>query len=325
MQTLGNLCCNLRHLNLEYYYPLCKDDLSALLIGLKDSLVSLKLNNIRDGHREELQLENSPFIHCTLLEELSLMRGANAEDIKAIGRLRRLKKCVIIMRYEDENININDKDFKEAFEQRQLISLQEFELRGCQLFGNNASKALLKCCPNLIHLTCCDVGLFDGLEEAVADLQKLDISACELNKNTVLSVSSLYNLRELTIDASRAPNLSGSAYRDAFHQNNLVCLKVLKLQYCENLDSEGFKAILKGSSKLQIIVLCDLPGVAGYADIFAECNLEHLETFHAFECPGFLGSDADFLKKICPNVREIIPDTPQPRAYLKKDPWVNYW
>jgi hypothetical protein len=36
-----------------------------------------------------------------------------------------------------------------------------------------------------------------------------------------------------------------------------------------------------------------MPMVDGYADIFDECNLEHLETFHAIYCPGFQNHDVD--------------------------------
>jgi hypothetical protein len=84
-------------------------------------------------------------------------------------------------------------------------------------------------------------------------------------------------------------------------------LEVLTLKEFVNFDSDGFKALLKGSSKLRVIQLVDVQDVTGYSDIFSECNLERLEHFSAIACPSFRGRDADFLRQRCPKIREVPP------------------
>jgi hypothetical protein len=172
MQTLGNLCSNLRHLNFDIdedsagEYDLYKDDLDVLLFGLKDSLISLKLGYFNYERRDGLPVEHSPFVHCTFLQKLWLRRCLNAEDIKAVARLKSLKELGIGDRYPGEDIY--DEDFEEAFQQRQLISLEQLELNGFRNFGKKATKALLKHCPNLTNWTICYAfGQVNGLEEAV--------------------------------------------------------------------------------------------------------------------------------------------------------------
>jgi hypothetical protein len=318
MQTLGNLCLNLRYLDLcisEYSihieYDLYKDDLDVLLFGLKDSLVSLKLGYFNDERRDRLQVMHSPFVHCTLLQKLCLKRCLNAEDIKAVAKLRSLRELVIGDEYPGEDIS--DEDFEEAFQQQQLISLEQLELSGFQNFGKKATMALFKHCPNLTNWTrCTSIGQIDGLDEAVTycgpdrlKLLKLDLMCCLLNRNAIIAVARLGNLRELQLDgrkAKNAKNVLKQDFRDAFHQGNLVNLEVLKLSFLVNLDSEGFGALLKGSSKLRHVTLMSLLGVSGYADIFAECHLEHLETFYAEHCPGLYNRDVDVLKHSCPKM-----------------------
>jgi hypothetical protein len=307
MQTLGNLCSNIRHLNLSRFgktsvtgnYGVYKDDIEVLLCGLKDSLISLALDEFNDERRDKLQIRHSPFIHCTKLQKLDLNGGGiNAEDIMAIGRLGSLTELII-----HHKKNIMDEDFKEAFEQQQMIGLQHCNMWGNGNFRKKATMALLKYCPNLISLD----GQFEGFEEAVADcgprnlkLQKLEIGA--LNRNVIMAVASLCNLQELHI--TFAKNLKRQDFRDAFHQGNLVNLEVIKLGLCPNLDSEGFTALLKNSSKLKHVKLFRLPGVTGYSDIFADCNLDNLTTFNARNCPGLYGRDVDFLKQSCPQIKE---------------------
>jgi hypothetical protein len=268
-QTLGNNCTKLCHLSLELYAPLYKDDLEVLLFGLKDSLISLKLSDFSRECRNELQMEHSPFIHCTLVEKLCLMTGADADDLIAIGRLRSLKELKIgILRARLWETNyVTDEDYKKAFEQRQLISLQKFKLSGKNNFRKKAVMALLTNCPNLVKWSCNDIPQIQGLEEAVADcgpqviqLQKLDISKCSL---TIMAVASLCNIRVLHICGY--DQLSEQDYRRAFQQENLVNLEVIKLGQCSNLDSIGFKALLQGSSKLQAIKLLSETKITGYS------------------------------------------------------------
>jgi hypothetical protein len=68
----------------------------------------------------------------------------------------------------------------------------------------------------------------------------------------------------------------------------------------------GFKAILKGNSKLRHVYLQGLQNVTDFANIFEGCNLEHLETFHVIGCLGFLDSDVEVLKRSCPKIWEIV-------------------
>jgi hypothetical protein len=315
-QMLGNLCSNLCHLDL-FDNPLSKNDLQVLLIGLKDSLISLKLNCPYD----KIQDEPSPFIHCTLLEKLWLTGCCHtAKDIKTIGRLGSLKWLKIEMdRGQD---NLKDDDYKQAFEQRQLISLQQLELSGDLNFKAKAAMALLKYCPSLINWSVSSLssississlyyvhGACDGLADTVADcgpeaitLQKLEISG--LDRNAIMAVSTLCNLRELHI--SHTHLLSELDYWEAFQQGNLVNLKVVTLTNCNNLDSEGFKALLKGSLKLQHVKLNFLHKITGYSVIFEECILEHLENFHVVNCPGFYDWDVEVLKRNCPKIINIV-------------------
>jgi hypothetical protein len=117
-----------------------------------------------------------------------------------------------------------------------------------------------------------------------------------------MAAASLCNLQKLHITSAK--ELKSQDYTDAFHQGNLVNLEVIKLRLCPNLDSKGFKALLKNSSKLKHVNLLYLPGVTGYSDIFADCNLNNLTTFYARNCPGLYGCDVDFLKQSCPQIRE---------------------
>jgi hypothetical protein len=269
------------------------------------------MNWLPDEHRDEL--DHSPFIHCTRLENLGLNGCIKRKDIKAIGQLGRLKKLTMMTNCDE--LETTDEDFEVAFEQRQLITLQQFELRGYHKFGRKAVMALLKRCPNLIYLSCCNHSLrrdpcqIVGIAASVLDcdpkaikLQKLELSSCTLNINEISAVASLCNLRELHILGSSS---SQQDYRDAFQQGKLVNLKVLTLKYCWNLDSEGFKALMKNSSKLQDIKIHLLRSVTGYTEIFKECNLEHLETFLAIECRHFGKGDADFLRLSCPRIRVV--------------------
>jgi hypothetical protein len=120
MQTLGNLCSNLRHLDLDRYLSIYRDDLEILLAGLKDSLVSLKLNWLHDVRRDENQVDHSPFVHSTMLENLSYIHG-NGDDIKAIGRLGRLEKLSIS---ESSIQNVSAQDFRDAFQRGNLVNLE---------------------------------------------------------------------------------------------------------------------------------------------------------------------------------------------------------
>jgi hypothetical protein len=128
MQTLGNLCSNLRHLDLEDYSPFfCKEELNLLFLRLKDSLISLKLNIIPDEHQDKIKIESSPFIHCRMLEKLWLKGdGSNAKDIMAIGQLVTLKE----LKFEMPITGIAEEDYQTAFEQQQLNCLHHLELHG---------------------------------------------------------------------------------------------------------------------------------------------------------------------------------------------------
>jgi hypothetical protein len=260
--------------------------------------------------RDGLPVEHSPFVHCTFLQKLWLRRCLNAEDIKAVARLKSLKELGIGDRYPGEDIY--DEDFEEAFQQRQLISLEQLELNGFRNFGKKATMALLKHCPNLTNWTICD-GQVNGLEEAVTHcgpntlkLKKLVIDHCWLNSNAITAVARLCNLRELQLDGRFSENLSSQDFYNAFQQGSLVNLEVLKLKFFHNLDSKGFGALLRGSSKLKRVDLKYLIKVSGYADIFAKCHLEHLETFLAIHCPDLHDYDVDVLKQSCPKIKTLI-------------------
>jgi hypothetical protein len=193
MRMLGNLCSNLGHLDLKVYsstgeYGIYKDDLDVLLFGLKNSLVSLSLGYFNDECRHEVKVEHSPFVHCSLLEKLSLTRGLNAEDIMAIGRLENLKELVIGDRYLGNHIT--DENFKDAFEQRKLNRLQQLKLTGFKNLGKKAT--------GQDWARCYAIGQIKGLYEAVTEcgplaitLQILDIESCPLNRNVIMSVTSL--------------------------------------------------------------------------------------------------------------------------------------
>lgn len=428
MHTLAKHCTNLRHLNLEDFcelyfernddiHGLHRDDLEVLLFGLKASLVSLKLNDFFDVRRDAVQIEHSPFIHCNLLEKLWLTHGATAEDMKAIGRLKNLKELNIFKFWPIDPIT--DEDYEEAFEQKQMNSLQQFDMMGALNFGKKAVMALLKYCPNLIAWSCINLHKIEGLAEAVSDcgpymlhLEKLKLSNCQLTRNSMMALASLCNLCELNIsgcdellsthdyieafqqgnlvnlevltlmncikldnmglktllmgssklrvvnlhklgDTASCANIladcgphmlnlqklelsiwnmkrnsiivvaslrnllelnidecygsiSKRDYIETFDQGNLVNLEVLTLINCSKLDHMGFKAILKGNSKLRHVYLQGLQNVTDFADIFEGCNLEHLETFHVIGCLGFLDSDVEVLKRSCPKIWEIV-------------------
>jgi hypothetical protein len=204
MHTLGSICSKLCHLELfhslhpdrKYYI----DDLEDLLVGLKDRLHSLKLDGFCHKRRDGLQVGHSPFIQCSLLKKLYLGRCFSAEDIKAICRLGSLKEFTIS--YGDDIIT--DDDFQKAFEQQELISLESFELIGSHNFGKNAATALLKYCPNLKSLTCKRVQKIGKIIKVVSDcgpqmvkLKNIALVECTLDKNDIIVVASLYNIREL--------------------------------------------------------------------------------------------------------------------------------
>jgi hypothetical protein len=225
-------------------------NLDALLFSLKDSLVSLKLGKYRHERCGESQADGSPFRHCTLLEKLFLGGGANAIDVKAIGRLGSLKELSIST---DMNL-ISDEEFEETFKQQELISLQMLDLRWCHFFGKKAVMALMKCCPNLKSMSCLGLQQIEELvkafESGPTKLQELSLSGCHLNRNTIMSVASLSHLRELHLNFWGEKCMSHD-YTYAFDQGNLVNLEVPSLSDCTNLDSKGLKALLKGSSMLK--------------------------------------------------------------------------
>jgi hypothetical protein len=310
LETLANLCSNLRHFELDLPYPIYKDDLDVFLFSLKDSLVSLKLCSFYDGRRV-LQV-----IHCTLLEQLWINSCPNAKDMMAIGRLGSLKELTMM-----KKSSIKDEDYKNAFEQQKMNSLTKFNISGPSDFGKKATMAMLKYCPNLQNLTFSCIDQIDGLEEAVADcgprtikLQRLAFLSCGLSRSSIKAVARLRNLRELCIfrdfrTQRRSPKvhdpLTQEDYRDAFQQGDLINLEVLTLKRCYNLDSEGLLALLKFSSKLRHVNLEELLGVTGFAVIFEECDLKHLESFYAIKCPGFQDGDVNVLNKRCPRLKKI--------------------
>jgi hypothetical protein len=130
LKTFRNLCSNLDIRN-----PKNKEELDVLLFGLKNSLVSLKLGN---WATQERQVDDSPFRHCTLLEKISLCGGVSAIDFKAICRLGSLKELIIATKME----LIWDEDFEEAFEQQEMISLQNLDLSCCSNFGNRGNGSM---------------------------------------------------------------------------------------------------------------------------------------------------------------------------------------
>jgi hypothetical protein len=322
MQTLGSLCSSLRHLDLRQYDNLYKDDLEVLLFGLRGSLVSLKVGDWSGQGRDELLIGHSPFKNCTLLEKLMVYDGGDAEDVKAICRLGNLKELAFVKMDEfkddfdfgDENEEdedgITDKDFQQAFDQKQLINLHTFDLSGHRKFGRRATAALLQNCPNLTRWSCNEIGQIEGLVRMVQDfgpreikLKKLHVNMT-LDKNELMVVTSLRNLDELHMCGER---LTGQDYRDAFKRGSLVNLQVLNLTDCHNLDNEGLKAVLKGSPKLRKILLYPLPKVAGFGDIFADCNLKHLDTVSfPFDCPNFRDHHVNVLKRSCPKLKKIF-------------------
>jgi hypothetical protein len=196
------------------------------------------------------ELDHSPFIHCTKLEKLWLKAGPKAKDLKAIGRLGSLQELFIC----DQKSDILDKDFQDAFEQQQLLSLQRLDIMAYSHFGKRAVQALLKYCPNLIEWSCSGIGEIKGLEESVTDcgtqrikLQKLKFEYCTLTRNTMMAVANLSNLKELHVQGCehKPLPLAKCDYRDAFQpwMGNLFNLKVLKR--CDDLDKEGSRALLQ--------------------------------------------------------------------------------
>jgi hypothetical protein len=308
LETLGNLCSNLRHLDLEYCYPLCKEELNVLLFGLKDSLISLKLPSLRAEQQEEIQFESSPFMHCNILEKLWLYGGLDVKDIMTIGQLVTLKE----LKFEQPNFGVTGEDYKNAFEQLKCLQHLELHLYEDQMFEKKSTLlALLKSCPNLTYWSCHNFQV-SGFEEAVADcgpntikLQKLAFRHCTLGMRDLKAVLSLDNLKELHMIRPLCLWDEREFYNAAFEQVKLISLETLTLESCHDLDSKGFKALMKGTTKLQNVKLCYLHRIKGYTAIFAECNLEHLETFQAVSCSGLLASDVDVLKQTCPKLRDI--------------------
>jgi hypothetical protein len=215
MQTLGSLCSNLRHLDLRQYENLYKDDLEILLFGLRGSLISLKVGDWSCERRDELLIGHSPFDNdnCPLLEKLLVYDGGDAEDVKAICRLSNLKELSFVkekqfrddfdLEDEEDESEITDEDFQEAFDQKQLISLQKFAICGHHKFGSKATASLLKNCPKLTLWGCYEVGQIEGLVKVVHDcgpkvirLKKLYVHMT-LKKNEFMVATSLCNLDEL--------------------------------------------------------------------------------------------------------------------------------
>jgi hypothetical protein len=311
MQTLGNQCTNLNYLSLNFSYHdgregFYKDDMEILLSGLKTSLVRLNLGLFRDKRHDGLQVEASPFIHCTGLKQLSIYSGINALDFRAIGQLSSLTDLKI-ERYETE---ITDSNYAEAFEQHKLINLQHFQLENEAEFGKNATIAFFKHCPNLNSWTCSSSEI-KGLCEAVAEcgpqsinLQKLELLHCILNRIDFMAVASLCNLRELSLD-DISTAVQSVDYKDAFQQGNLINLEMIKVTNCPAFDTAGFKALIKGSPNLRHITLGNVPELAGFAEAFEECDLKHLETFCASRCSSFRGREMAVLNQSCPKLRMI--------------------
>jgi hypothetical protein len=230
MQTLGNMCANLCHLSLESIGLFSKKDLEVLLHGLKVSLIDLKLGDFDHKHLSG----HSRFIHCTLLEKLWMKNGAEAEDMLSIGQLQSLKELKIKMLRSSSSFYITDEDYKLAFKQQQLISLQQFMLSGDNNFGKKAVMSLLTCCPKLIKWSSYVNSQIKGLQETVSDLgpqeihlQNLDLQ-CKLDSICIMAVTSLCHLRELYICGGYYC-LSEQDFRLAFHQGNLINLAVIKL------------------------------------------------------------------------------------------------
>jgi hypothetical protein len=187
--------------------------------------------------------------------------------------------------------------------------LEHLELHGhsAHQFGNKATLALLKNCPNLTYWSCHNIQV-SGFAEAVTDcgpntinLCKLAFYNCTLGVRDLKAVVSLCNLKELYIIDFH----SLWDENDEFEQVNLTSLQTLTLERCLYLDTKIFKALMKGTTKLQNLNLSYLYQIEGYIDIFAECNLEHLETFRAVYCYGLLECDVEFLKQRCPKLRDI--------------------
>jgi hypothetical protein len=334
LETLGRLCSNLRHLDLQYYNMyesivpepgglgpipdgkpgLYRDDIEALLSGLKASLISLKIGDLFKERRDELQVEQSPFIHCTMLEKLKVGYGVDAKDINAISRLGNLKELEI----GDKAGQIKDKDYQDAFEQKQLINLRQFVLH-TQSFGTKAVIALLRNCPNLTSFSCPSNGnILEGIREIVADcgsdainLQKLYLNDHGLTMNELIALTSLCNLRELRISGNyfSKPIFTIANYNvgvTTIPKVNLLNLEVLDLGNFCNLDSEMFKTLVEGCPKLKHVKLNNLPEVTSWLEIFKECNLKNLETFQARDCPGIRGPDLVALNQNCPKIKKIF-------------------
>jgi hypothetical protein len=310
MQNLGNLCSNLQHLDLVDYSPLCKEELNVLLFGLKDSLISLKLPCISAERQDEFQVESSPFVYCNMLEKLWLNGGLNVKDIMTIGQLVTLKE----LKFAQLSDGVVDEDYKQTFEQQHLNCLQHLELHGHDVhrFGNKATSALLKNCPNLTYWSCHHFQVY-GFAEAVADcgpnmmnLQKLAFHHCTFGLRDLQAVLSLCNLKELHIIGHWEDDYVRKFDNNQFEQVNLISLETLTLDSCRGLDSKGFKALMKSTAKLRNVKLDHIQRVNGYRNIFLECNLEHLENFQAFNCPGLLARDVGVLKQRCPRLRKIV-------------------
>jgi hypothetical protein len=129
------------------------------------------------------------------------------------------------------------------------------------------------------------------------NLHKLAFHYCTLGTRDLKAVLSLSNLKELHIIRLLHLWDERELYNAAFEQVKLISLETLNLDSCHNLDSKGFKALMKGTTKLKYVNLCYLYRIKGYTDIFAECNLEPLETFQAVSCSGLLACDLDVLKQ----------------------------
>jgi hypothetical protein len=326
LQTLGSHCSSLRHLNLEYYFmyenevayaedlwALFKDDIEALLSATMTSLVSLKIDNLFEKRRDALQDAQSPFVHCPMLEKLYVGRGIDVKDIKAIGQLEHLKVLKIwASTYLDDDedyqhVYLEDEDYQNAFEQKQLINLQHFSLISSDTdvkFGKKSLIALLQNCPLLTSVSCA-IHDIQGLREVVAhalNLQMLEIDVRRLDRNEFIALTSLCNLRVLKISGFGANSVCNVKMR-TLPRGNLVNLEVLTLNKCRNLDSKMFKALVEGSPKLQEVNLDRLPEVSRCAEIFKECGLKNLETFRAEKCPLLQGTGVAALLKSCPKLK----------------------
>lgn len=141
----------------------------------------------------------------------------------------------------------------------------------------------------------------------IVKLQKIELIECTLDKDDIIDLASMYNIRELNIKLPRE-KLVRQDYTDAFQAGNLSSLEVLNLKGRVNLNGDGLKALLKGSPMLRHVELELIEMVTDFADVIDECSLEHLETLHVVYYGTFQDHDIDALKRKCPKMRSIRID-----------------